>query len=125
MIGFFSDAIGRKKTVVLSIFTSILGIAFISAFSNIVLKCIGLLLWGVGSDITFPVAATYISEIVAEEDRPRAYTMLRLVFSAGVLIVPIIFFLVKNWFFVLIFLFGLGFLVAAIGFQIFVESPPL
>lgn len=44
-----------------------IGIALIMAFSNIELKCLGLVLWGAGAEISFVIGASYITEIVAEE----------------------------------------------------------
>ena len=65
-MGIFSDAIGRKKTVLYSMLLSFAGIVLIVAFQDIVIKCIGFLFWGIGSDISFAVVASYLTEIVAE-----------------------------------------------------------
>ena len=65
LVAIFSDLIGKKKTVLYSIVMSVGGIFLILVFQNIVIKCIGFLLWGIATDISFAVGATYISEIVA------------------------------------------------------------
>ena len=61
LVGFFSDAIGRKKTLFYSMIIAVVGIVMILVFNNLVAKCIGLFLWGIGSDIIFPVGASFLS----------------------------------------------------------------
>ena len=65
LVGIFSDLIGRKKTVLYSIIMSVGGIVLVLVFSNVGVKCIGFFLWGIGTDISFAVGATYLAEIVA------------------------------------------------------------
>ena len=65
LVGFFSDAIGRKKTILYSLIICIVGILLIVAINNLIVRCIGLLFWGIGSDILFPVGITYVIEIIA------------------------------------------------------------
>ena len=38
---------------------------------------------------------------------------------------PVVFLLFRNWLYVLIFFYGLGFLLTALSFYFYVESPPL
>ena len=66
LVGFFSDFIGRRKTILYSLVISVVGIFMLVVMKDLVLRCIGLMFWGIGTDIIFPVGVTYIMEIIAE-----------------------------------------------------------
>ena len=61
LVGLFSDAIGRKKTVLYSMILSVIGILVIAFIPDVIVKCIGFVLWGIGSDISFAVVASYLT----------------------------------------------------------------
>jgi MFS family permease len=62
----FSDAIGRRTTILSSMVMALAGILISLTVPVIELRIVGLLMWGAGSDISFAVAASSITEIVAE-----------------------------------------------------------
>lgn len=56
-----SDAIGRRLTVLFSLLCSIVGILVIVTIDNIKIKCIGLVLWGSGAEISFTLLFSYLT----------------------------------------------------------------
>ena len=125
MVGFFSDVVGRRTTILFSLIITVIGIAIALVFSDYIVKSIGILFWGTGADIIFAIGFTYVTEIIAEEDRARAYTVISLLMALGSLANPLFFFIFKNWFSTLLYFYGLGFLVVTIAFFFYVESPPI
>ena len=61
----------------------------------------GLLLWGAGAEIYFTLAASYITEIVAEEERSGVYVKFLAAFALGAMANAILFYMLKNWMLVL------------------------
>ena len=61
VVGIFSDAIGRRKTILSSMVMAYVGIVLTLLVPTIELKVTGLLMWGAGADISFAVAASSIS----------------------------------------------------------------
>ena len=62
LVGLFSDVIGRKKTIFDSMILALIGILLIAFIPNIIVKCIGFIFWGIGSDISFAVSpSSYIT----------------------------------------------------------------
>ena len=120
MVGIFSDLIGRKKTVAVSILMSLSSVFLILVFPSAIIKSIGFLIWGTGGNISFSLGVTYLSEIVAEEDRPKSYAKLSLAFAFGVIANPIVFLIFKDWVNVLIFFYGFGLIAIAIAFFLYV-----
>lgn len=88
-------------------------------------KFVGLLMWGAGADISFAVAASSITEIVAEENRATSYVGFIFAFTTGIILNPIIYYLLGNYLTVGYYYYGLGYLLLSILFYKYVESPPL
>lgn len=62
-----SDAIGRRLSMLISLVFTIFGILLVLIFESIKIKCIGLVIWGSGSEIAFTLLFPYVTEIVKEE----------------------------------------------------------
>ena len=99
---------------------ALLGIILIIVFPSIIAKSFGFLFWGIGSDISFAVVASYLTEIVAEENRPTTYVKFNFAFAAGVMANAVVFLIFKDWFYVMIFFYGLGYLLVSIAFAVYV-----
>lgn len=61
----FSDAIGRKMTILASMIMAFFGILISILAPLTSVKFLGLLMWGAGADISFAIAASSITEVVA------------------------------------------------------------
>ena len=120
-----SDILGRKKALLSAMVGTCIGIALIMAFSNIELKCLGLVLWGAGAEISFVIGASYITEIVADEERSRVYVKFNAAFALGTMANAILFFLLKDWMLVLGLYYLLLYGLTSVLFFYYVESPPL
>ena len=57
----FSDAIGRRLTILYAMIMAFMGILLTLAVPLIEVKYVGLLMWGAGADISFAVAASSIT----------------------------------------------------------------
>jgi MFS family permease len=61
-----SDAIGRRSTMLFSLFFTAFGILLVLVVDNIKIKCVGLVIWGSGAEIAFTLLFPYVTEIVTE-----------------------------------------------------------
>jgi len=61
----FTDFFGRRLIILASIATTIVGLLMVVAIEDIKVKCVGLVLWGGGSEVYFSVLYTYIGESVS------------------------------------------------------------
>lgn len=121
----FSDAIGRRLTILSSMIMAFVGILLTQLVPFVQVKFLGLLMWGAGADISFAVAASSITEIVAEENRAISYVGFIFAFTTGIILNPIIYYLLGNYLTVGYYYYGLGYLLLSIFFYKYVESPPL
>lgn len=121
----FSDAIGRRLTILSSMIMAFVGILVTQLVPFVQVKFVGLLMWGAGADISFAVAASSITEIVAEENRATSYVGFIFAFTTGIILNPIIYYLLGNYMTVGYYYYGLGYLLLSILFYKYVESPPL
>jgi MFS family permease len=115
-----SDAIGRKRTVFYSLVLAFLGVLITVIGPVPSVKYVGLVLWGSGADIAFAVAASYITEVVSERERPMTYVKFNAAFAGGTIANAVLFYTLKNWIAVLAIYYGLGFLGLALWFQFYV-----
>lgn len=120
-----SDAIGRKLTILFSLFFSVLGILITVGFGNIKIKCIGLILWGSGAEIAYTLLFSYVTEIVCESERSNGYVKLNAAFAGGATANAIVFFLFRDWILVLILYYGLFNFLAFVGLYFYIENPPI
>jgi hypothetical protein len=61
----FIDFLGRRLVIISSIIVTIVGLLLVVGVEDLKIKCLGLLMWGGGSEIYFSVLYPYVSEIVS------------------------------------------------------------
>ena len=66
LVGFFSDFVGRRKTMLFSLTICVIGTIVVVVVNDVAVRCIGFLCWGIGSDVIFPIGLTYVVDIIAE-----------------------------------------------------------
>lgn len=120
-----SDAIGRRLTMLFSLFFTAFGILLVLVIDNVKIKCIGLVIWGSGAEIAFTLLFPYVTEIVTENERTNCYVKLNAAFAGGATANAIVFYLFRHWAVVLSLYYGLLNVVAFALFYYYIESPPI
>ena len=121
----FSDIVGRRKTMLVAIGLSLLGVIITVVGVAPWLKFIGLVLWGSGADITFGVSLTILLDSSANENSAITLTVFAASYAIGGIINVLLFYFLKDWILVLLFYYLLAYAIALITFFCFVESPPI
>jgi hypothetical protein len=57
----FSDFCGKKLTIVLSMIIMLLGLTLVVFVHSIKVKCLGLIFWGAGAEISFSLLFAYVT----------------------------------------------------------------
>ncbi|MFI0508345.1 MDR family MFS transporter [Streptomyces sp. WSLK1-5] len=74
--GILADRLGRRAVLLWSEALSVIGMAGLGFADTKVLVVAGTLVVGVGLNATRPARAAAVADLVSEEDRPRAYSLL-------------------------------------------------
>ena len=121
----FSDMVGRRKTMLISMGMAIIGVLLTVFVPLPWIRFIGLVLWGSGSQVTFGVSVTILLDSIDYRTSGMIFTKFAACVAIGGLINVLLFFLIKNWIFVLLFYYALVYTITFITFYFFVESPPI
>jgi len=78
--------------------------------------CIGLFLWGAGSEISYTMMFPFITEIVEEHHRSKFYVYLLIFFGIGAMGNSFLFYVIGSWREVLLFGYILPHLIALLFF---------
>jgi hypothetical protein len=57
----FADFCGKKLTIVFSMIIMVLGLIIIVIVDSMTVKCLGLILWGAGAEISFSLLFAYVT----------------------------------------------------------------
>ena len=120
-----TDMLGRRLTLLYSMIMAFVGILITALAPIVEIKFIGLVIWGSGADIAYAIMITYISDIVAEDDRPVLFTKFMAAYSIGSIANVAFFYFLKDWVTVLLLYYSLSYVVVIIAFYFYVENPPL
>lgn len=98
--GFTADAIGRKKTIILSTIIFIAGVIIIISAHSYEHLLIGRIIQGIGIGMQIIVLPMYLAETAPPEVRGRSVTLFQLFLTAGIVlayVINIIFAHFHNW----------------------------
>jgi MFS family permease len=121
---FFTEWLGRRGTMIVSLIISIIGLC-ITFFWSQTAVVIGVFLYGAGLDISYSSVFTFVTEFFAEEHRGRFYNIISLSFGIGTLVNPLAFYFIYDWKLVAIFVFILPIVISIFGFFLVVENTPI
>ena len=121
----FSDVIGRRKTMLISMAMAIAGVLLTVFIPFPWVKFIGLALWGSGSQVTLGVNITIILDNFDYKVAGILFTIFAACVAIGSLANVLLFFLIKNWVSILLFYYAVAYILTLIAFFFFVESPPI
>ena len=121
----FSDIVGRRKTILMSLGIPIIGILLTVFVQLPLIRFIGLVLWGSGSQVTFGIGITILLDSTDYRTSGMIFTIFAACVAIGGLVNVLLFFLLKNWILVLLFYYALTYAITFLTFFFFVESPPI
>jgi MFS family permease len=116
---------GRKLAIAVSLVLTIISFLLILISDSIYLKGIGLFVWGGGSEISYSILMSFITEKTAEHSRTNNYVTMQFWFIMGCLLNCVTFYLFKDWKLVLACYFLVLYIIATILFIYYVESTPI
>ena len=87
--GWFADRIGRKVLIVPTAFVMAIGLGLVAIAESLPLFIAGLAISAVGSSITGPAPAAYVSDLTTDEQRGSAMGMYRTAGDLGVVFAPV------------------------------------
>lgn len=121
---FFTEWIGRKSTMIFSLFLGLIGLLSIYFWDKQV-AVVGVFLYGAGLDIAYSCVFTFVTEFFSEQDRGKYYNIISMSFAAGIFLNPIAFYLINDWKWVVLVVFILPIIGAMWGFIYIVEDTPI
>ncbi|XP_053344535.1 solute carrier family 22 member 2-like [Clarias gariepinus] len=96
-IGYFADRFGRKSTFLVTCLLNTVSGILVAVSPNYISLLVFRALYGFGSKAGWMVAFVLITELVGVEYRRPVAVYFQMLFSTGILILPLVAYLISNW----------------------------
>ncbi len=124
IISSFSDNYGRKRAMLISWTTCVVGTVIVATSFNIYMAAVGFFFSGFGCDASINLCLIFFGEAVGSKKRQKYSIIVQIFFALGALTVTLFFFLFEDWRVVWCLLVAAPALITLILIYCYIEETP-
>lgn len=124
VVSWMNDNLGRRKSILIGLAISLLGILLIATSVNLLMAQIGLLCAGFGVDPSINTVFYFISETVENKSRQKHSTIIQFFFSFAGIVNVLNYYIFKNWRLISYLFFVIPTTIAAFIVYWFIQETP-